>query len=741
MSYDPDKPAQTDEDIIAEAKRRYAICEDWEATARQRFIRDIKFGNGDSYNRYQWDDATAASRDIDKKPILTINKTNVHCLQIINDARQNKVAIEVRPTAGRATVDAAAVFEGLIRHIEYTSRATVAYEAALANAVYGGWGYCRVHVDYVDEDSFDQDIYIKRVADPLSIYLDPDIEEYDGSDARYGFVFKDTPRDEAMQKYPDYRDDFASAPIDGDNWNGKDYVRECEYFRVGEKSDELILLPDDLAQQLGAPPGTSVRKSELPKELAALIPKDARRRKITTPAIEWFLIVGNHIVDRKPWMGRYIPIARCIGQETVINGEMDRKGHVRCLLDAQKMYNFQASGSVEFVALQTKTPWLAPARAIEGLETYWETANTANHAVLPYNDMAEDGSAIAPPRRTEPPASAQGHLQGMQAAESQMMLASGQYQAVMGAPSNETSGKAINARQRQGDNATYHFVDHQAQMIAHIGRIVLDLIPKVYDTPRAMKILCPDETQMSVQIDPNAPDPHTAVQDPEKDEFDPEQVAVIFNPTLGKYEVMSDVGPSYESNRQEAFNAFSQIIQANASAFPVIADLWADNADFPGAPAMAKRFRNMVPQQALGGPSQQVQQMQHQMEQASQAALQHIDGLNQQIAMLKKKLDDQADDLQRESYEAETKRLAAIGNIDPMALKPIIRTMVSELLGGPAVPVMAAHMMADQQIASMAAQGGQMPQIGGGAPMPNGPMGGPQMPSQSAPQMPQQGAQ
>lgn len=720
MIDDPDDDTGTeDEKIIKEAKRRFTRCQDWEATARQHFIDDIKFGNADSYNKYQWPDNVLASRELDKKPTLTVNKTQVHCLQIVNDARQNKVGIEVRPTGGKATVDASLVMEGLVRHIEYVSKAQAAYDTATWNQVFGGVGYVRVHVDYIDEDSFDQDVYIKRVGDPLSIFLDPDIQQYDGSDSRFGFVFKDTPRDEAKQKYPElFEDDTVlSAPLgSGDGWNDKDHVRECEYFRVGDKSDELILLPDDMAQQLGAPPGTALRKSEMPKDMLKAIPKDAKRRKISTPEVEWFLIVGDKIADRKPWLGKYIPIARCVGQETIIDGEMDRKGHVRCLIDPQRMYNYQASGSVEFVALQTKTPWLASARSIEGYETYWKTANTVNHAVLPYNDIDDAGNALQKPERTEPPQVAQGHLQGMQAAESQMMLASGQYQAVMGAPSNETSGKAINARQRQGDNATYHFIDHQAQMVAHVGRIVLDLIPKVYDTPRVVKILCPDDTQMSIQIDPNAPDAHKPVQNVDDAGFDPQQVAAVFNPSIGKYDVMSDVGPSYETGRQEAFNAFSQILSQNKEAFTLIGDLWAENADFPGAEAMAKRLKNMVPQQALGGPSKEMQQMQQHMQMAAQAGQQQIEQLHAALQAAEQRLKDQTEDKALDQYKAETDRLKVVGAVDPDAMRPVLREVISQALGQPIVPLIAAHAAADQAMQPPA----PMPPPGAMPPQPQG---------------------
>ena len=726
MSMDPldDFTGTPDEKVMAEAKARFTRCEDWEALARVNYQKDMKFGNGDSYNQYQWDASNVTNRELERKPCLTINKTQVHCNQIVNDARQNKVGIEVRPTGGAATVDASEVIEGMVRHVEYISKAQAAYDTATYNQVYGGWGYVRVLVDYVDENSFDQDIKIQRIPNPLTIYLDPDIQQYDGSDAKFGFVFKDTPRSEVAAKYPEI-EEFAAPPFgNDDSWNTKAHVRECEYFRVGEKTDELILLPDELCQQIGAPSGTTIRKSELPKELKALIPKDARRRKVSEPEVEWFLIIGDQIVDRKPWPGKYIPISRCIGQETIIDGVMDRKGHVRCLLDPQKMYNYQASGSVEFVALQTKTPWLTPVRAIEGYEEYWRTANTENHSYLPYNDMDEDGRPIQQPHRVEPPAAAQGHLNGMQAAESQMMLASGQYQAVMGAPSNETSGKAINARQRQGDNATYHFIDHLAQCVAHVGRIVLDLIPKVYDTPRVIKILGADQQQMSVQIDPSAPQAHA--KNDGSNPLLPKDITAVFNPAIGQYDVMADVGPSYETSRQEAFNAFSQIMSSNPEAFDKLGDLYFGSADFPGAEAAAERMKkNLPPNLQDDGPNPEVQQLKQHMEQGAQQALAHIDGLQKQISDLTTQLAAKTEDSDTKKYAAITDRIKVLGAIDPAVVKPFLRAEATETMGHPIMDVAAAHAAVDQSMA------------GGGMGMqPPGPPGASPMPP--APPMPQQ---
>lgn len=675
----------TDEEILEAARKDFKRCEDWEGNARNHFIEDLKFGNGDAYNQYQWDENLKVIRQQDQRPMLTINKTQVHCLQIVNDARQNKAGIEVRGVGDEASEEAANILEGIIRHIEYKSNAQAAYDTATYFQVFGGWGYIRVHVDYASSDTFDQDIFIERVPDPLNVYLDPDIQQYDGSDARYGFVFQDLPRKEAEAKYGRYKEAFETPALDGaDAWYGENYVRICEYFYKGDKTDTLYLMQD----------GTTLRRSEMADEpKASLVLK---KRDVTEPEVQWCLIIGNTVVEKKPWLGCYIPIARVIGQETVIDGQLDRKGHVRCLIDPQRMYNYNSSGAVEFVALQSKTPYVAAVEAIDGYETQWASANTANHSVLPYNAFDDQGNPVPKPERQQPPNAAAGHLEGMKIAQEEMMMASGQYQAVLGEPSNETSGKAINARQRQGDNATYHFIDHLAQAVRFVGRICLDLIPKVYDTPRVLQVLGKDQTLYKVQIDPQHPVAATTQQDPQADDFDPQQIAAVLNPSVGKYDVISDIGPSYATQRQEAFNAFSQILAQNKEAFTLVGDLWAKAADFPGADELAKRLANMVPMQAKGGPPPEVQQLQQHMQQAAQAGNAQIQMLHDELMKLQQKLADKAADIQRQDYEAETRRLQAVGGIDPEAIKPVIRQLVSEVLQTPIVPIMAQHAAAEQ---------------------------------------------
>lgn len=646
------KDETPDERILREAKKRFKRVEDWEAVARKRYVEDTRFANGDADNMYQWPDALKDARGFgteDERPCLTINKTRQHVLQIINDARQNKTSVKFRPVGNQASFEAAQVYDGIYRHIEYISDAQSAYSTATRHQVTGGMGYIRVGTDYAGPNTLDQEIFIRRVKDPLTIYMDPDISEANGSDARFAFVFEDVPTDELEERVPEAEDETGTAALGNeDGWITEDHTRIAEYWRKVPTKDRLLLIPQEDGSE------TMIRLSELPddlrkhyeKALAGVDNPQLRWRDIVEDKVEWFLIVGDKIVDRRDWPGKYIPIARVPGEETVIDGEMDRKGHVRALKDPQRMYNYNASSQVEFGALQTKAPWVGPAEAFEGYETYWGDANTKNFGFLPYNGLNDAGQPIQAPQRPGPPTAAPAYEVGLQTAANDMMLVSGQYQADMGAPSNERSGRAIEQRQRQGANATYHYIDHLAMAIRFVGKIILDLIPHIYDTKRVIRIMAEDGTSSEVLIDPNAAQAYMEKQVAN----DNTAKQVILNPSVGTYDVMADVGPDYATRRQEAFNALSQTMAANSELMMIIGDLLFKSADFEFAGEIAQRLERMVPAQAKSdGPDPQMQGMQAQMQ-----------SLQQLVGVMQQKLQEKELALKNKSDKAETDQIKAL---------------------------------------------------------------------------------
>lgn len=653
----------TDDKLIRTAKQRFRRCDTFEAIARKRWLEDYKFYNADAYNMYQWPDNARNARGFgtgDERPCLTVNKSAKHCDMVINDALQNKTSIKIKPVGNEATYEAAEVLEGIVRHIEYTSDAQSHYARAFKYQVVSGYGVLRVTTDYTDDDTFDQDIKISSIPDPLSVFVDPDIQEPDGSDSNFAFIFTDMPRDNFEIEYPEFKDRMVHTALGNDEgWIAEKHVRIAEYFYKELERDTLIVFtnPSTGAKTPIFKSDTSTWKGALRKALnEQLEDSSTKKREIIRNKIKWCKIVGDEIVDRKDWAGETIPVVPVIGHKTLIEGELDRKGHIRAMIDSQRMLNYNASSAIEYGALQTKTPWIASAAAIEGQDA-WASANLMNYSVLVWNHMDDDGNPLEEPKRPTPPMGAPLYQSGMENASNDMMMVSGQYQATLGQQGNERSGVAISARQRQGENATYHFIEHQAQAIRRLGKIIIDLIPKIYDTPRIINIMAEDGTSTMVKLDPDA----QQLLVKQKAALETEADQIVLNPKVGKYEVISDVGPDYATRRQEAFNALSQIASTAPELMSIIGDLVLLAADFPMADQAAERLKRMVPPQALGETNGQVQQLQQEL----QANQQLTSTMSTKLVELQMKIRDK--DIQKDVdiYKAITDRLDVILKTHP----------------------------------------------------------------------------
>lgn len=702
-----------DEKIIAEAKRRFHACEEWEAQARNNFDYDYKFANGDSVNMFQWDGWVVGDRQSSDRPCLTINKTQQHNLQIINDGKQNKPGVSIRPVGDTASYEAAQVYMEVVRHIEYISNAENAYDHAAQFQVEAGWGCWRVITDYVNDRSFDQEIYIRRIKDPRSVYIDPNCVEVDNSDANFAFIVTNQARDLYNAEYPNFKDVGGSSVFSNtaDGWFTKDHVRVCEYYRKINKPDKYVwfMLPDtqeeieDFWSELDQEAKDIFSDIKKRENNLPISERTYRERDVIRNDIEWFKIAGNVIIDRNVWLGKYIPIVKIIGKETIIDGILDIKGHTRALLDPQRIYNINSSANVEFGALQTKSPLTAPIEAIEGLEEYYTDNNVKNLALLPYNQYNEQGKKLDPPQRIQAPQSSPAYVQQMQIAQNEMMMVSGQYQSQMGENENAKSGVAINARQRQGDRATYHFIDNQAIGVRYTGKILIDLIPKIYDTKRVFQIEAKDGSLMNVTIDPTAEKAVERLPNQNADMTAQQTVEIIFNPNVGNYAVQSDIGPNFATRRQEAFNALTQIAAQNKDFMNIAGDVLWKVADFPEAQVLAQRWRRIIPPNVLGdAPNPQIDQTLQEAATKIEDQLRIIAEQQQELenkdreltikereVAIKEKngnadhIDRMLDNI-REDYKALSQRITAIGNAGPMfsleQVQPLIKQAIFEAL-------------------------------------------------------------
>lgn len=667
-----DEPAELspDEKIIREAKERFKRAWAWESEFRTRYVDDVKFACGDSDNLWQWPEAVQKQRNVagQQRPMLTINKVRRLCDKITNDARQNKPSINIKPTNNLSSYKSSQVYEGVVRNIEYVSNAQSLYDTATDSQVEGGIGYWRVNTRYLSDEVFDQELILEGFADQLGVLLDCDIKTKDGADALWGFVFESVAEEEFKRQYPDVEMDASTGIDDGDDWWIKDGdVRVAEYYRIVQTKDTLIYVKDEEDNE------ATFFKSEIPKQWRDKVKEEKdsesyKSRPVWKKKLEWKKIAANQVIDHRDLPGTYIPIVRVVGFERRIDGKLERKGYVRGLKDAQRMYNYNSSGQVEYGALQTKTPWVGAADCFMGNETAWNSANTTNAAYLTFKHVDSEGNALPPqalPQRPDPPGASPAFVTGMQIADNELSMVSGQENPSLGKEGQEKSGKAIGMRQRQGDLATYHFIDNLAVAIRHTGKIIIQWFPKVYDTERVIQILGRDGSQTHVHVKPGAEEALNEEKDPNSDVMN-----VLFNPAVGQYEVEADIGPAYATQRQEAWNAFVQIVTGAPDLINEIGDLMFQSADFPLANQIAERLKRKIRKAAPwllddDAPGPEQQQMAQQINDMSNQIAELLQKVAEQNLIIRGK--DQKRDV--DAFKAETDRIRHLANTIPELIR------------------------------------------------------------------------
>jgi len=694
----PLRSALTGNVVLDQARDRWDRCQEWESDFRRRFIADVQFANADSDNGWQWPDTLRAARDTAAKPCLTINVVRQHNLQIGNGLRRNKSSVRVVGVGNGATAESAGVFRDLIRRIEYQSQAQASvYAPARKWQIDGGIGWIRVATDYAGDDTFDQEVFLRPVLDPLTIYVDPDCKMADCSDAKFLFAFDRMLPEELDDLYPG-QGPWERSPLQvgPEELEHDDRCIVMEYFVVVPKEDSLVSFVGPNGKR------SQMKKSQLEKlkgHQTVLDDPLTKTRTITSPEVRRYFIVGNRAVgeDDDPeddegnpyqlWIGKRIPFVPVKGEEFSFRGRLDRKGHTRSMKDAQRMFNYNASSQVEHIAMQGKTPWTGSVDAFAGLENYWERANTTNSAWLPFRHKDSEGDEIPPqalPQRVQPPTTSPAYADMMDRAFNWLMMSSGQWQNQMGMQGNERTGEAIKQRQDQSDTSTYHFQDNYEAALQSLGRILIDIIPKVYDTARVLKVVAEDGVEKDVEIDPGSRMAYFQEMDHRG-----EVARRIFNPSVGKYDVAATVGPEYGTKRDQSRDALTLILTQAPNLTGTIGDLLLKSLDFDEAQEAAQRLKRMVPPQALGKGPTPTEAQQQQMIMALQKALEeslHKQGKDQ----LKLVGKDEMRDI--DAYKAETERMKVLAPMAPEEFQTLIQQLVMDALDTQLAPIIRANM-------------------------------------------------
>lgn len=574
----------------------------------------------------QWPDAVKHDRENDKdgpRPCPVLDKTNQYVRQIINEERQNRAAIKISPVDDKGDPKVAKTLTGIIRHIEYASNAIGAYTTAGEHAIEGGFGYFRILTEYCDPLSFEQDILVKRIPNCFSVALGPH-SEIDGSDSQEALLWEDVQKDEFKAQYPNANMVNFEA---SEGWIDEETIRVAEYFQIKQEATTIhmvngeTLTDEELKQAITVFPGLVADKS----------------RTTNTKKVRWYKITGAEILEERELLGTYIPVVKVTGNELVMpDGKVRLSGAIESMMDPQRLHNYAHAGFIEHVALAPKAPWVAPAEGVAGREQDYVDANRRNIAVLTFNHVDENGQPLPPPQRTPPAGISPGWQQMLQNTEHGIEASIGMYGPSVGAKSQEKSGIALQEQKSQGMVGNFHFPDNLARSIQHCGRILLEWIPRVYDTQRVARMLGEDEEASTAYLNP---DQEEAVM-PRLDKFG-QEIGESYNLNVGKYDVTVSTGPSYTSKRQEAATNQLQLIQAKPELMGLIGDIVFRNMDAPGSEQIADRLKTMLPpqiQQQEAGKDKKpidpkVQAAMAQIDQAAQA-LQQREQMLQQAEMV-----------------------------------------------------------------------------------------------------------
>jgi hypothetical protein len=524
--------------------------------------------------------------------------------------------------------------------------AEIAYDTALECAVYGGFGYWRVKTDYAHDDTFDLDLCIERVANPFTVYGDPKSQAADASDWRWGFVTELLSRDEFASKYGKNAKTISwSADKDerDQHWQDEDKIRIAEHWVRDEVTRPIVKLSTGIVLDADAYKASKALFDA--QGIVVVGERETRSWKVTQ-----HILTGAEVLESVEWSGRYIPIIPVYGDEVNVEGKRYFRSLVRDVRDAQLMYNYWRTATAELVALAPKAPFIGEQGSFDN-DPNWKTANTKSHAYLEYKKGA------VPPQRQPFAGVPAGAMQEALTASDDMKAILGIYDASLGARSNETSGRAIMARQREGDVSTFHYIDNLSRAIRYCGRVLIDLIPTVYNAERMIRVLGEDGAPKVVQI--------AAGQD--------QMPPGVYDLTRGKYDLVVESGPSYTTKREEINVFLTEVLRANPATAPLLMDVIVRNMDFPESDKIAARFKAMLPPpiqaleqqdedgQQAGVIAQQLVQAQMQIQQMQQALQQaevqrtQLDAakLQQEGAIEKARLDLEARKVELDKYQAE----------------------------------------------------------------------------------------
>lgn len=578
------------EKIIKQFKADYDLAFTAESRNRIEQVEDLRFAALD-----QWaDDVKQQRKD---RPMLTLDRIGQSVRKVIGGIRTNMPSVKVDPVDDGADKETSDVYEDLIRQIEQSSNARAAYLNAAKTQVKCGYGVWRVNTKLNTDDIFEQDICVQQIKNPFTCYFDPDAIEPQKQDGRFAIISETISHDAYKKKYGKYLPSSVANQGVGESlerWYDSDSIRIGEYFLKSKKKVNLTQLSD----------GSVIKDEDITDEDIALYAQQGispvKSREVEQDVITWYKLSAFDVIETREWPSKFFPLIPVYGEEENIEGETIIRGIVRAAKDPQRMYNYWNSAAAETIALQPKAPWLVTKDQIKNYKKFWDRANNDNLPYLPY----EPDSKAPPPQRVAPPALQAGLLQQGAVAAEDIQQATGVFEASVGALPEQRSGRAVIALQQEADLGTSLYMDNLAQAIEHTGRVIIDMIPKYYDTNRIVRLRGEDDATRFVEIN--------------KPILTPDGMKIQHDLTRGKYDVRVGVGPSYRTRRIEAANSIVELGRVFPQVMQVAGDLVAKNLDWPGADEMAERLRKLLPPGIADDPEEITPEQQQAQQQAAQ---------------------------------------------------------------------------------------------------------------------------
>ncbi|QDP68122.1 MAG: putative portal protein [Prokaryotic dsDNA virus sp.] len=616
-----DQDSKEKSSVIETAKKRYQIAVDYWSGQRSKTEELLEFIGGD-----QWPEEIKRQRDEDKRPCLTSNQIPKHVHQITNSQRQNRPRIKLTPFDNEGDIDTAKVKQGLIRSIENNSDGDTAYDVASFYQVATGLGWFRIKTDYCDPTSFDQEAMFETVNNPNAVLADPTFKKPDGSDIDWLLYVDEIAKEDYKQQYPD--SEICDSNFDwddtGTDWINKESVRVVEYLVREYKKETLIRLPDGstaLKKDLDKASDEELVEYGLSREIVEQLAKDKKTsRQTVIPKVKWYKLNGVEVLEETEWASKWIGFIPVLGETFWINDKRVLKGIVDDAKDPQILYNYIITNIAEAIGTTPKAPYIGAEGQFEGHETKWNSAHIKNYAYLEYKPtLLDNGTPAPPPQRNFAEPAIQAMTQLLMIAADNIKSATRQWDAALGAQSNEVSGKAINARTRQSETGNFHFIDNLEKSIRHGGRILDDVIPVIYDAARTVRITGEDEQQDIIAINQI---------------FKNKDGKLVTYDFKGKYDVVVEVGPNHATQRQEAVESMLQLSQYYPRVPEVAGDLIVKNMDFPDSQEIAERLKKTIPPDITDENPQVPPEVQAQMNQMSQVVEQltaQLDEANEKI--------------------------------------------------------------------------------------------------------------